>query len=131
MKRDKELLEYLFTNPDKTFLRKQYFKNDFLSFCLYYFPNEFTHPLASFHHEYLDDLQAMKNIFFVGFRECAKTMFLTYYYVYCIVYKKRRYIMHYNSEIEQAKSMLLDIIVILQTNDLLIHDWGHLYIPPE
>ena len=131
MKRDRELLSYLFTNPDKILLRKEYFKGDFLSFCLYYFPNEFTHPLAPFHKEYLSDLQVMKNVFFVWFRECAKTMFLTYYYIYCIVYQKRRYIMHYNSEIDQAKSILLDLIVILQTNDLIIHDFWYLYIPPE
>ena len=131
MKRDRALLSYLFTNPDKIFLRKEYFKWDFLSFCLYYFPNEFTHPLAEFHMDYLDELQKMNNIFFVWFRECAKTMFLTYYYIYVIVYQKRRYIMHYNSEIEQAKSMLLDVIIILQTNELLIHDFWNLYIPPE
>jgi|GEM_PF-1581620 hypothetical protein len=65
MKRDRELLSYLFTNPDKILLRKEYFKGDFLSFCLYYFPNEFTHPLAPFHKEYLSDLQVMKNVFFV------------------------------------------------------------------
>ena len=131
MKRDRELINYLFINPDKIFLRKEYFKRDFLSFCLYYFPNEFTHPLADFHKEYVDDLQLMRNIFFVWFRECAKTMFLTYYYIYCIVYEKRKYIMHYNSDLEQAKSMLLDLIVILQTNELIIHDFWNLYIPPE
>ena len=68
MKRDRELLNYLFTNTSKSFLRKEYFKWDFLSFCLYYFPNEFTHPLAQFHKDYVDDLQAMINIFFVWFR---------------------------------------------------------------
>jgi len=50
-------------------------------------------------------------------------MFLTMYYVYVILYAKRRFIMHYNSEIEQAKAMLRDVISILQTNEKIVADY--------
>jgi hypothetical protein len=39
--------------------------------------------------------------------------------------------MHYNSEIEQAKSMLRDVISILQDNEKLIADFGYLYMPED
>jgi hypothetical protein len=57
MKRDLELLNFIFSNKSKTFHRKKYFENDFLSFCLYYFPEVFSHPMAEFQKEYCDDLQ--------------------------------------------------------------------------
>jgi hypothetical protein len=37
--------------------------------------------------------------------------------------------MHYNSEIEQAKSMLRDVVMILQENEKIIADFGYLYLP--
>lgn len=39
--------------------------------------------------------------------------------------------MHYNSEIEQSRSMLRDVIVNLEENEKLIRDFGFLYIPED
>ena len=130
-KRNKKLILFIFSEESKSVHRKEYFKNDFLYFCFYYFPGEFNHPLASFHFDYVETLESWTDVFFVWFRECAKSMFLTMYYVYIIVYTKRRFVMHYNSEIEQAKSMLRDVITILQDNEKLIVDFWYLYMPAE
>ncbi|PZM86477.1 hypothetical protein DLH72_00845 [Candidatus Gracilibacteria bacterium] len=127
--KDKEIVDYIFSKNSKSKVRKAYFENDFLLFCFYYFPHEFLHALADFQIEYIENLEDGLNVFFVGFRECGKSMILTQYYVYCICYRKKRFIMHYNSEIEQAKSMLRDVVMILEENEKIIADFGYLYLP--
>ncbi len=129
MQRDTDIIQFIFSRKSKQEHRVAYFENDFLYFCFYYFPGEFNHPLADFQKEYCEDLQNGKDVFFVGFRESAKTTFLTMYYVWLICYRKRRFLMHYNSEIEQAKSMLRDVIILLQENEKIIADFGYLYLP--
>lgn len=127
--KDKEIVDYIFSKNSKSKVRKAYFENDFLLFCFYYFPHEFLHALADFQIEYIENLEDWLNVFFVWFRECWKSMILTQYYVYCICYRKKRFIMHYNSEIEQAKSMLRDVVMILEENEKIIADFGYLYLP--
>lgn len=131
IKRDPILLEYLFNTPKATAERKEYFECDYIMFCLYYFPNEFYHDLARFHHQYGEALQKSDDIFFVWFRECVKTVLLRYYYIYCICYRRKRYIMHYNSNHKKAKKMLLDLAIIMEKNKRIIRDFWHLYIPAE
>ncbi len=129
--RNQKLIAFIFSKESKSIHRKEYFNNDFLDWCFYYFPWEFNHPLAPFHFTYVETLEDWTDIFFVWFRECAKSMFLTMYYTWVILYRKRRYIIHYNSEIEQAKSMLSDVIWMLQTNEKIISDYWYAYIPLE
>lgn len=129
--RDQEIIWFIFSENSKKEHRVVFFELGFLYWCLYYFPWEFNHALANFHIEYTGTLEDWTDVFFVWFRECAKTMFLTMYYVWVIIYAKRRFIMHYNSEIEQAKAMLRDVINILQTNEKIIADYGYAYIPAE
>lgn len=129
--RNKEIIWFIFSEKSKAIHRKEYFKKDFLSFCFYYFPWEFNHPLAPFHFEYVETLEDWTDVFFVWFRECWKSMFLTLYYVYVILYTKRRFIMHYNSEIEQAKAMLRDVISILQNNEKIVADYWFAYMPAD
>lgn len=129
--RDKELIAFIFSKDSNKLHRKEYFRSDFLNFCFYYFSWEFNHPLAPFHFEYVETLEDGTDVFFVWFRECAKSMFITMYYVWVIIYAKKRFIMHYNSEIEQAKSMLRDVISMLQENELIIADYWYIYSPPQ
>lgn len=129
--RDEKLVWFIFSENSKKEHRVAFFEFEFLLWCFYYFPGEFNHPLAQFHFEYCETLEDGTDVFFVWFRECAKSMFLTMYYVYVIIYKKRRFIMHYNSEIEQAKAMLRDVISILQTNEKIIADYWFAYMPVE
>lgn len=128
---EEKIREYIFTKPSAIKARVLYFESDFVDFMLYYFPREFYHDLAPFQVSYSYDLQGNKNVLFEGFRECAKSMILRYYYVYCICYRKRKFIMHYNDSHAKAKKMLLSIIIILEKNKKIIRDFGHLYIPAE
>jgi len=129
-KDEKDILKFIFySDKAKSYHRKLYFAKRFLFWMLYYFTAEFKVPIAQFHIDYANALQNGKNVFFVGFRESAKSMILTYYYVWCIVHNKRHFILHYNSELEQAKAMLRDIIYILETNEKLIYDYWRLYKP--
>ena len=128
--RDQELLDFIFSKDSTAIHRVAFFEFDFLSWLLFHFPGEFDHAMANFQIEYCETLEDGMDVFFVGFRECAKSMILTYYYVWVICYKKRRFIMHYNSEMEQAKAMLIDVIGILQETESITKDYGHLYLPP-
>lgn len=128
---DEKLVWFIFSIDSKKEHRITFFECEFLLWCFYYFPGEFNHPLAPFHFEYVETLEDGIDVFFVGFRECWKSMFLTMYYVYVILYAKRRFIMHYNSEIEQAKAMLRDVISILQTNEKIVADYWFAYMPAE
>jgi hypothetical protein len=49
--------------------RVEYFKNNFYSFCLFYFPQYFTYPSAEFHKEWASNLQSDKHCFIIGARE--------------------------------------------------------------
>lgn len=131
IKRDKEILDYVFSLECSAEYRKEYFRHDFLSFCLYYFPGIFSHWPAQIQREYCDDLQSWVNIFFVWFRECAKTLYLKYYYIWMIVYEKRHYLMHYNSDKKKAEKFLFSLSMILQKNTRLTDDFGFLYHEAE
>lgn len=124
-----EIVEFIFSPQSKSIHRRTFFKENFLYFCLYYFPWEFSHKMADFQKKYLHSLQNGESVFFVGFRECGKSMFLTMYYVWVLCYAKRRFIMHYNSEETQAKAMLRDVVTILQENEKIISDFWFLYLP--
>jgi len=56
-KRDEKIIAFIFSKDSKSFHRKEYFYSDFLSWCFYYFPGEFNHPLAPFHFEYVETLE--------------------------------------------------------------------------
>lgn len=127
IKRDKEIWDYVFSKECPMDYRKEYFKHDFLWFCLYYFRWTFYHEPAEIQKEYCDDLQSWISVFFVWFREIAKTTFLKYYYIWMIVYKKRHFLMHYNSDKKKAEKFLFSLTLILQKNKLITDDFTFLY----
>lgn len=131
IKRDKEIIDYVFSTECTKEFRIKYFENDFLAFCLYYYPAVFFHKPAPFQYEYCDDLQDWKSIFFIWFRECSKTTLLKYYYTWIFAYKKRHYLMHYNSDIKKAKSFLFSLTLLLQKNRRFTNDFWYLYHSPE
>ncbi|NDK09767.1 hypothetical protein GW846_03230 [Candidatus Gracilibacteria bacterium] len=128
---ESDILNYIFRNPKAKKSRVLILESRFIEFMEYYFPREFYHEMAPFQINYSKDLQNGEDIIFVGFRECAKSMILRYYYVWCICYRKKRFIMHYNDNFTKAKKMLLSVIIILEKNKKIIRDYGYLYIPAE
>ncbi len=107
--------------------RKEYFKYDFYSFCVWMFREEFFFKFAEFQKEYVEALAQGKDIFFVWFRWSAKSTLLIYYYIWCIVYEKRHYIMHYNSNLTKSKEVLRTIAQELIENQRIIELYGKLF----
>jgi hypothetical protein len=45
--------------------RVEYFKKNFYSFCLFYFPQYFSYPSAEFHKDWARELQSDRNCFII------------------------------------------------------------------
>jgi phage terminase large subunit-like protein len=105
---------------------------DFSLFFCYYFSEYIKYPFAPFHFDFFEDIKGMQNdkyreVAWIGFRECAKTSFSKIYLTWLIVYKKKKYINVDSYSTTNAERILFDVILNLQTNKLLISDFGHLY----
>lgn len=105
---------------------------DFSLFFCYYFSEYIKYPFAPFHFDFFDDVKNMmegkyREVAWIGFRECAKTSFAKIYLTWLIVYKKKMYINVDSYSTTNAERILFDVILNLQTNKLLISDFGHLY----
>lgn len=112
--------------------RKYICDKEFLYFALYYFPEFFTYDLAPFHYEMYEDLQQFlahkfKHMLWLMFRESAKTSIVKIFVLYCIVYKKKRFINYDAYDKSNAEAALFDIATWLQTNEAIIADFGQLF----
>lgn len=107
--------------------RVEYFKNNFYSFCLFYFPQYFSYPSADFHRDWAKNLQSGKHCFIIWARELWKTVYTILYLVWVIVYHKRNFIIFYSYEKKISASRLFDLIVHLQTNQRLKADFWDLF----
>lgn len=96
-------------------------------FGKYYFPEIFVSKSPKFHKHWTRALQSGKNTGIKGFRESAKTVWLVIYYIWCICYRKRRFITHYCYDGGASERRLFDLVVYLQTNALLKDDFGELF----
>ena len=104
----------------------------FFYYALYYFHEYFSYRLAPFHYDMIDDLEALLAgkydfLLWVMFREAAKTVWSRIFISYCIVFNLKRYINWDAYDKSNAEAALFDITVTLQSNELLIADYGHLY----
>ena len=108
-------------------MRYQYCQKDFITFCIYYFPEYFTYNLSDKHKQYMNSLRWDNNVFICGFREFGKTVIAKLYIIWCICYKKYRNIMIYGYEQDKSKDILFDMITILQSNVNIINDFGNIY----
>lgn len=105
---------------------------DFSLFFCYYFSEYIKYPFAPFHFDFFDDVKKMhdgtyREVAWIGFRECAKTSFAKIYLTWLIVYKKKLYINVDSYSTTNAERILFDVILNLQTNKLIVSDFGHLY----
>ena len=111
--------------------RKYLFEKSFFHFVVYYFNDSIGFPFAQFHLDYIQDLQAGKNIVFNGFRESWKTVLIKYYIIRCIVTKRYHYICFICDESNKAQKRVADIAKQLQENQKLIADYGTLWKSEE
>ena len=107
-------------------------ENSFGLFAIYYFDNYFKFPLAPYHFDMADDLHDLlsgkiRECAWIMFRESAKTTFAKLFVVWCIVYKKKRYINVDSFDKENAERILFDVVFELMNNKRLISDFPTLF----
>lgn len=109
--------------------RIYYLEHDFFTRCIYYFSKSFHYPkVAEFHRERCKASQKWLNIYLEWFRESAKTMLIWLLYdIWCIVYKKKRFICAFSYEWRSSSNYLFNIALELQTNQKLIEDYWQLF----
>ena len=107
--------------------RVNYFEFNFYTFCLYYFTNTFTTPSAQFHKDFCKELQENQNILFQWFRECWKTVYFKYYFIWNILYRKKIFQLFVAFDKRKAESKLFDIAIQLQTNIKILNDFWQIY----
>lgn len=116
-------------------LRKYVAQQSFFHFCAIYFPEMFTFPVAQFHKQWYKLLKyehpmtgdPFTFLVLIGFRESAKTSIAKLYVLWMIVTGQRRFISYVSYDSESAEDALFDVSTWLQTNKLLIRDFGQLY----
>lgn len=122
-------------------LRKYLGKKSVFFFALCYFPQLFKFKVPEFHKKwykllkfyesYEKDGQKMKRFFtflvLLGFRDSAKTSLAKIKLIRDICYNRKKIISYICFEKERAGEALFDIATWLQTNPLLIADFGNLF----
>lgn len=107
-------------------------EKSFALFCHYYFLDYFVFDTPNFHWEFFNDCEKLANgqlrdVAWIAFRESAKTTIAKFFVIWCICYKKKKYIAWDSYDGTNAESALFDITFQLQTNKLIIKDFGRLY----
>lgn len=101
-------------------------------FALYYFSEFFKYKTPPFHYDMYRDLKDLSEfkvnqLVWVMFRESAKTSLARMFAIWCICTKKRHYINFDSYDKDNSESSTFDIAVQLQTNKLIIRDFGQLF----
>lgn len=107
-------------------------EQEFAAFAMYYFPEFFVFKIPAFQWLMYRALKAFAQgkfrfILWVMFRESAKTSIAKMFVVYCIVYRKKRFINWDAYDKGNAEAALFDVATWLQTNEDLISDFGQLF----
>lgn len=151
MKLTKEKIDLLLngTREERIYACARSFK----LFAIYYFTKYFTYQLAPFHDDFFQDLEDLvygrvKDAAWLTYRESAKTSIAKMGLTWLIARKQvidalraqgedvahwgeRLYVNVDCYDKQNAESILFDVVTELQTNDLLIADFGQLYNQPR
>lgn len=107
-------------------------EQEFAAFAMYYFAEFFTYTIPGFQwlmYKALNEFTRgrFKFLLWIMFRESAKTTIAKIYVVYCIAYRKKRFINWDAYDKGNAEAALFDIATWLQTNRRLLSDFGQLF----
>lgn len=116
------------TKKERLFLSEQ----SFGLFAIYYFGQYFSYPLADFHYDFVQDCHDLtdgkiKEVAWIGFRECAKTTFAKLFLIWLIVNNKKRYLNVDAFDKENSERILFDIAFELVNNKKLQADYGVIF----
>lgn len=112
--------------------RKYLCEQEFALFAMYYFAEYFTYAIPGFQwlmYKMLNEFVRgrFKFLLWIMFRESAKTTIAKIYVIYCIVYRKKRFINWDAYDKGNAEAALFDIATWLQTNKRINADFGQLF----
>ena len=147
MKLTKEKIDLLTngTREERVYATSKSFK----LFCVYYFTKYFTYQPAPFHDDFFQDFEDLvygrvKDATWIAYRESAKTSIAKMGLAWIIarkqiidaLRKQEEDVSHWGERLyvnvdcydkQNAESILFDVVTELQTNDLLVADFGQLY----
>lgn len=105
-------------------------KESFLFFIMIYFPYYLSHAFCQEQKNIVIDLENVDvdRLSVTAFREFAKTTLVGLFFVcWCIVFQKSHFILFISEDKESACEIMSPLIYELQSNDLLVADFGQLY----
>jgi predicted phage terminase large subunit-like protein len=116
------------TKAERLYLCEQ----SFGLFAIYYFSEYFKYKLAPYHYDFIQDCHDLekndiREVAWIGYRECAKTTFAKLYIIWLIAYNKRRYINVDSYDKENAERILFDVAYELVNNKRLKADFGTIF----
>lgn len=109
--------------------RKKYLLEDYNRFCMYYFQEYCTAPLADFHKKFAKRLREKKRLFSVNVwpRAHAKSINGSVMApIWLMLLGETRFVVLISANEDMAKVLLSDIQAQLEGNDLLKADYGNL-----
>lgn len=112
--------------------RRYLCEQDFSVFFMYYFLDYIKYPFAPFHFQMFQDIRDLmggeiREAAWVAFRESAKTSVSKIFLLWLIAFRKRLYINVDSFDKENAERILFDIVLEMQINKRLRHDFGELF----
>lgn len=116
------------TKEERVFLCE----HSFGLFALYYFSNYFKFALAPYHYDMAQDLHDLlsgkiRECAWIMYRESAKTTFAKLFVIWCIAYKKKKYLNVDAFDKENAERILFDVAFELTNNKKLEADFPVLF----
>ena len=116
------------TRSERKFLAEQ----SFGLFAIYYFSDYFKFSLAPYHYDFINDCHELtdnkiKEVAWIGYRECAKTTFAKIFIIWLIINNKRKYINVDSFDKENAERILFDVAYELVNNKRLQADFGVIF----
>jgi predicted phage terminase large subunit-like protein len=127
---NKQALEKMLsgTPQERKFLAEQ----SFGLFAIYYFKDYFKYALADYHYDFIKDCEDLagnniREVAWIGFRECAKTTFAKIFVIWLVATNKRRYINVDSFDKENAERILFDVAYEMTNNKRLQADFGVLF----
>jgi phage terminase large subunit-like protein len=101
--------------------------NDFEAFCKYYFPNYASAEFAKFHLRFAKKVIDNDNLYIVRAwaREHAKSVVAGLFIPLFLKFTgKARNMMYVSNSLEKAEELLMPVMLNLESNQRLIHDFG-------
>jgi len=123
----------IFTMSESTTAaRVEITKRSFIHFFAYYFRHYLTHNFSDFHYDMADDLMGLARGYLseaaeITYRGSSKTSLAKAFITWCICLKEYQYINVDAYDGSNSERFLFDVVLELQTNELIKSDFGELF----